>query len=124
MSFDFSKYLNSINYSKENVFDPDDEYVPFLVNRSMTYFTDTLMYAAEIGKHMEFSDDSTHYMYWLCSVSKRKRFSKWNKSQVSSDLSAISSIYNVSKEKAKEYESCLSQDEIAYIVKMYDSVNG
>ena len=122
MTFDFSKYLNSINYTKENVFDPNDEYVPFLINRSMTYFTDTLLLSNNIAKYSNFSDNSAHYMYWICSVSKRRRFSKWNKTQVSNIVPAIVSIYNVSKKKAIEYEKCLTDDQKVHIMKMYKSI--
>ena len=122
MTFDFSKYLNSINYTKENVFDPNDEYVPFLINRSMTYFTDTLLLSNNIAKYSNFSDNSAHYMYWICSASKRRRFSKWNKTQVSNIVPAIVSIYNVSKKKAIEYEKCLTDDQKVHIMKMYKSI--
>ena len=48
--FDF---VNSINYDKRDLFeDPQAEkdYVPFLVNRSLSYFPDTALYANEMNQ--------------------------------------------------------------------------
>ena len=34
-------YLNTINYSKKDIMTPEDEYNSFLINRSLSYFSDT-----------------------------------------------------------------------------------
>ena len=47
-------YLNSINYSKENIMhDNLDEkaYNSFMVNRGLSYFNDTVIYANEMNRY-------------------------------------------------------------------------
>jgi hypothetical protein len=46
------EYLTSINHTKENLFDMGDpmvekEYTPFVINRCLSYFPDTIMQANE-----------------------------------------------------------------------------
>ena len=46
-------FLKSINQTKKNVMDEDPltekEYPPFVVNRTLSYFLDTVMYESEIN---------------------------------------------------------------------------
>ena len=47
--FDF---VNSINYSKKNLMvdeQSEEEYIPFLTNRALSYFPDTILYAQEMN---------------------------------------------------------------------------
>ena len=46
-------YVNAINYSKKDIMvtrDDEKVYVPFMVNRSRSYFSDTLLLANEMNK--------------------------------------------------------------------------
>ena len=52
--YDLKDYLNSINYTKENLLDSEDEmwenkYPPFIVNRCLSGSQDTLMLVNEIN---------------------------------------------------------------------------
>ena len=54
--YDLKDYLNSINYTKENLLDSEDEmgegkYPPFIVNRCLSGSQDTLMLVNEINQH-------------------------------------------------------------------------
>ncbi|MBV32909.1 MAG: DNA polymerase, partial [Porticoccaceae bacterium] len=78
--FDF---LNSINYSKQNLIkEPQDEkeYVPFIVNRGLGYFQDTIMLANEMNVNCHI-DNKMQYDFLKNTVRKRKRFSKWLKAE-------------------------------------------
>jgi hypothetical protein len=51
-------YLNAINYTKEPLLDTEDEsvekgYTPFVVNRCLSYFIDTVLYANEMNRRPE-----------------------------------------------------------------------
>ena len=75
-------FLTAINLSKVNLLEEDSltekEYVPFLINRTMSYFPDTVLYANEINLrgHLE---NRLQNDYLLNSISKKKRFSRWLK---------------------------------------------
>ena len=87
--FDF---LNAINLTKANLMAEDDfvvkDYTPFMVNRGLSYFHDTVLLANEMNRYSELDND-IQFSFLLNSVTKRKRFSKWHKK----DLNAIG-IYN------------------------------
>ena len=51
-----SEVLNSVNYNKEDIFQdlPDvteKEYVPFVVNKCLSYFPDTIIQANNMNMH-------------------------------------------------------------------------
>jgi hypothetical protein len=112
-----SKVLESINYTKEDVLDPQGkDYVPFIVNKSLSYFMDTVAYANEMNKH-PFLDKRMQYDYLKGSIRKRKRFSGWVKKDKSDVIDAIIKYYDVSYRKATEYERLLTEDQKQEILK-------
>lgn len=112
-----SKVLESINYTKEDVLDPQGkDYVPFIVNKSLSYFMDTVAYANEMNKY-PFLDKRMQYDYLKGSIRKRKRFSGWVKKDKSDVIDAIIKYYDVSYRKALEYEKLLTEDQKQEILK-------
>lgn len=113
--FDF---INAINVSKESLFDDpqaEKDYVPFIVNRGLSYFPDTVLYANEMNR-MPHLSKQMQFEFLRHSITKRKRFSKWaKKSAASDDLAAIMEHYKYSAAKAMEVMSILSSDQIATI---------
>ena len=111
------KVLESINYTKEDVLDPQGkDYVPFIVNKSLSYFMDTVAYANEMNKY-PFLDKRMQYDYLKGSIRKRKRFSGWVKKDKSDVIDAIIKYYDVSYRKATEYERLLTEDQKQEILK-------
>ena len=80
-----SDYLKAINHTKEPLLDTDDEfiekgYVPFVVNRCLSYFPDTIFMVNQMNA-CPTVDKKMHFDYLLNSIRKRKRFSKWFKNE-------------------------------------------
>ena len=101
-------YLNAINTSKKNLMEnsANDElaeksYEPFLTNRGLSYFPDSIFYANEMNMNNMLSKKA-QFLYLLNSVRPRKRFSKWHKQEKSDDLLLISEMFGYSKPKARE----------------------
>ena len=111
--FDF---VNSITYSKIDIMNDinEKEYAPFLVNRSLSYHQDTLLYANEMNRRFDISH-KLQYHYLLNSIRKRKRFAKWAKPELADDLKIVMEYYLVSREKAEEYLNILSKREIGIL---------
>ena len=114
-------YINSINYSKKNLMRNSDNdelaesgYVPFLTNRSLSYFTDTLFYANEVNL-FHHTDHKLQYEYLLNSVRPKKRFAKWVKSMDSDDLEIVKLYYNYSTKKALQALAILTPTELENI---------
>jgi hypothetical protein len=110
----FFDYLNSINYSKKDIMVDDiaeDEYNPFMVNRGLSYFQDTILYANEMNKYHNL-DNRLQFDFLINIVRKRKRFSKWAKNTDPDTLSVVKEYYGYSNEKARQVLSLLSNEQI------------
>jgi len=108
------EYVNSINYSKKNIMDsPEKEkgYNPFMINRSLSYFNDTVILANEMNKYHHL-DGRLQYSFLINIVRKRKRFSKWNKPQKHNDIEVVKQYYGYSNEKAEQVLPLLSQPQL------------
>jgi len=122
-AFDF---VNAINYSKQDLMTgtENDElaeagYVPFLTNRSLSNFPDTIMYAQEMNVHNHL-DKKLQFHYLINSIRPKKRFSKWAKKQEDSDIEAVMNYYKYSEAKARAVLSLLSPEQLKQIKKRLD----
>ena len=113
--FDF---LNAINDSKKDIIEGDDKkesaYNAYVVNRSLSYFPDTVAIANEMNRY-HFLDKKLQFHFLLNIVRRRKRFSKWMKPETLDDVEAIKEYYGYSNEKAKSTLNLLSDDQIKEI---------
>ncbi|MDA7701708.1 DNA polymerase clamp loader subunit A [Gammaproteobacteria bacterium] len=112
------EFLNSINHSKKDVMVDDlteKSYNSFMVNRSLSYFPDTVGFANVMNQYHH-TDNKLQYHFLINIVRKRKRFSKWMKPEQVSDIEAIKQYYGYSNEKAKQVFSLLSPEQITIII--------
>ena len=116
--FDF---VNSINMNKkdlirgsENPSLAEKQYVPYMVNKSLSYFVDTIMYANEMNKSHHI-DGILQNDYYLNSIRSSKRFSKWAKREENSDVDCIQEYYKVGYLRALEISKVLSREQIDQI---------
>jgi|SRR5210317_549614 hypothetical protein len=110
-------YVNSINYSKKDIMNsPEDEkaYNPFMINRSLSYFSDTVVIANEMNRHHHL-DSRLQYQFLINIIRKRKRFSKWVKPELENDLESVKEYYGYSNEKARQVLPLLSPSQIQTI---------
>lgn len=107
-------YLNAINTNKQDIMVDDiteKAYNGFMVNRSLSYFQDTIFFANEMNKYHHL-DKKLQFHFLLNIIRKRKRFSKWNKPDLDNDLDVVKEYYGYSNEKARQALPLLSQGEI------------
>lgn len=120
--FDF---LNSINDTKKNLFleDPhcEKDYSPYMVNRGLSYFPDTIMFANEMNTHYDIPK-KWQYDFYLNGITKKKRFSKWAKKDKTQDIIKIIMIeYNYSERRALEIINILNTSQIDALVSKYST---
>jgi hypothetical protein len=111
------QFVNEITFGKKDVMvDPDMEkkYVPFMVNRSLSYFTDTVHMANEMNRYHHL-DKKLQFQFLLNIVRKKKRFSKWVKPTTDSNVDVIKEYYGYSNEKAIQILPLLSADQLNII---------
>jgi hypothetical protein len=114
-----SDYLNAINYSKKNLFDTEDEYVakeytPFVVNKCLSYFPDTIHAVNEVNirSHM---DKKMQFDFLSSIIRPRKRFSKWIKKEKYENIELIKNYYGYSNRRAEEVLPLLSDSQLSEI---------
>lgn len=115
-------YVNSVNYSKKDIMtSPEEEkiYNPFLINRSLSYFPDTVVLANEMNKYHHL-DNRLQYQFLINIIRKRKRFSKWVKPELENDLELVKEYYGYSNEKARQVLPLLSPSQLQ---KLKEKVN-
>jgi len=114
--FDF---LNAINYTKNDIIVDDiteKQYNPFMVNRGLSYFRDTVLFANEMNKNHHL-DNLLQFHFFINIVRKKKRFSKWAKPESSDDVEVVKQYYGYSNEKARQACKLLTPDQIIQLKK-------
>ncbi len=121
-------YLNAVNHTKVPLLDTDDEsiekgYVPFVMNRCLSYFPDTIFYVNEMNIRPDTSK-KMQFDFYLHSLRKRKRFSKWLKRENPDDLQAVMDYFQYSEAKAREALNVLPKETVSEIVDMMSKREG
>lgn len=103
--------------SKELPFDSIDEneYNSFLINRGMSYFIDTVMLSNLMNIHPSIPKSWQYDFYNNTIKPKKKRFSRWAKSETDDTLDLISSAYNINYKKASEIRKLLTENDIEFL---------
>lgn len=108
------EYVNAINTSKKDIMIDDlaeKAYVPYTINRSLSYFNDSILSANEMNKHHHI-DKKLQFHFLINIIRKRKRFSKWDKPELVSDVDVVKEYYGYSNEKARQVLPLLSSDQV------------
>lgn len=113
--FDF---INAITFTKENLFTDklaDKDYDSYMVNKGLSYFSDTVMYANEMNRLYDIPTDQ-QFNFLINTITKRKRFSKWVKKDADTkSIALVKEYYKYSNEKAKQALQVLTQEDLDII---------
>jgi len=115
----FKDIIPSIQQTKKVVITQENErdYVPFVVNRSISFHMDMVMPANQMNLQPS-TDGLLQYHYLLNTVRAYKRpFQKWQKREIIENLEAVKEYFGYSNEKAKEALTILSNAQIEEIKK-------
>tara|TARA_B100000424_G_scaffold254530_1_gene232662 strand:+ start:2491 stop:2886 length:396 start_codon:yes stop_codon:yes gene_type:complete len=121
--FDF---INDINFGKKNLLKDDDkgilekEYNSFIINRGLSYFSDTVLYANEMNLRHEL-DKKMQNDYLLHSIRPKKRFSKWAKGKKEERIDLIKQYFNYSNQKAREVLDIITDEEYNQIKQAFET---
>ena len=116
--YELKEYLKAINTSKERLMDSEDEqwekkYPPFIVNKCLSPFPDTIQLVNEIDKKLQFD-------FLLNTLRTRNRYTPWLKAKKEKDLECVKEYYGYGNEKAKSALNILNNEQIKTIK---DSLN-
>lgn len=114
-------YVNEINVSKKDIMTGTDNdvlaekgYDPFLTNRSLSNFPDTVWLANEMNTRHDI-DKKLQFHFLLNTVRPKKRFAKWAKKEKTGDVEVIKLYYGYNDVKARQALSVLTDDQIKTI---------
>jgi hypothetical protein len=117
--YELKEYLNAINHNKEPLMDTEDEawekkYLPFVVNRCISPFLDTIMLVNEMNR-LHHLDKKLQFDFLLNSIRTRKRFAPWLKANKIDDLEYVKEFYGYSNAKAKSALTILTNEQVKQI---------
>ena len=107
-------YVTSISHTKKDIMENEKTYNSFMVNRSLSYFPDTVTLANEMNRYHHL-DNRLQYQFLINIVRKRKRFSKWVKPELENDIESVKEYYGYSNEKARQIMPLLSPSQLQTI---------
>jgi hypothetical protein len=114
-------YVTSVSYNKKNLMrgSENDElaesgYQPYLTNKALSYFPDSLFYSNEMNMNHH-ADNILQYEYLINTLRPKRRFAKWVKAEDNDDLEAIKLFFGYSNKKAEQTLSILSSEQIKII---------
>ena len=117
--YELKEYLNAINYTKEPLMNTEDEqwekkYPPFIVNKCVAPFPDTVMLLNEINQ-LHHLDNKLQFHFLINSLRPRKRYTPWLKATKLENLEYVKEFYGYNNEKAKAALDILNDEQISAI---------
>ena len=110
-------YIKAINSHKDIMKDDaltEKEYTPFLVNRGLSFFQDTILQVNEMNR-CHFLDKKLQFDNLLNNIRPRNRWSKWLKPDKIENLEIVKTYFGFGNEKAKDALEVLSDTQIEKI---------
>lgn len=117
-------YLISFN-KKEYIFDNEDDYIPYLVNRWLSLHRDILFQVNEINMNSHLPKQM-QYDYFFYGITKRNRYVpfKWSKRQNDDLTLYVMRKYKYSAEKAKLALRALTDEQISVLQREQEQHKG
>ena len=117
----FKEIIPSILQTKKYVLDEEKDYKGFLVNRSLSYHMDCILYANQMNMNPSIPA-KLQYQYLLNTIRpmKNRKFQPWQKQAVVKEMDCVKEYFGYSDVKAKEALRILSAEQIAFIKEKLD----
>ena len=114
MTMELKDWLNSINFTKEDLSENISSYPPYIINRCLSGHLDCVLFVNEMNMHSSLDKDM-QYSFYINTLRKRKRFSPWLRKDKIEDLDVVKEYYGYSNEKAQQALKILSREQLDYI---------
>jgi hypothetical protein len=119
-------YVNDVSSTKVNMFKNHEDagagYNPWLVNRSLSYSVDSVLFAQEMNEHAHLPAEMQHRFY-LESLPARRRFARFEKSNLGAEVEALGKWYGINKRKAVAVHRAIGSSAVADIMRYIETVN-
>lgn len=95
--------------------DINKEYNPWIINQAMSYYMDTILFAAEMNKYPSLSKQMQYDFYFNAIKKRSRQYSPWLKKEKHEDLELAKRYFNVSIKKAKDIINILTEEQLDMI---------
>ena len=115
----FKEIVPSILQTKKNPFKDEldyKDYVPFVVNRALSFHQDCVLYANELNLNPGMDKDMQYLFYLNTIRSMKRKFQPWQKTSTDKNIESVKTYFGYSNEKAKEALRILTEEQIAEII--------
>ena len=114
--FDYSNNISQTTTSIWSDETSDGEYSKFMVNRALSQFYDTVMFAQEMNTRSDIPN-KWHYEFLRLAIQpKKRRFAKWYKPEQTDLIKEVSAQYNINMRAAESYLSLLNNTDVDLII--------
>jgi hypothetical protein len=109
--------IKSVSFTKERIIDSENEseYKPFIVNRGLSYFPDSIMYAQDMNVNAHL-DPKLQYDYLFHGLRKRNRWSKWLKKLDDPNVKVVAEYLGLSHEKTRDAMKVMGPEKVKEIL--------
>ena len=118
MTYELKDWLNSINFTKENLMEEDKtskkDYAPYIINKCLSGHIECILFANEMNMNHSLDKDM-QYSFYLNTLRKRKRFSPWIRKDKVQDLEYVKRYYGYSNDKAIQALKILNKTQLNFI---------
>lgn len=113
----FKEIIPSIMLTKEHVLENQSDYVPFIVNKALSFHFDCLFYANQANLNAQL-DKPLQYLLLLNTIRAKKRsFVPWAKKPVASEaFAAVKRFFEYSDQKTQEVFDTLTEEQVNLII--------
>jgi len=107
--------------TKKYLLEEESDYVPFVVNKALSYQQDCLFYAAEMNRLPELPKKTQYDFYFNSIKAKRRPFVPWAKPVKMDDVELLKKYFGYNQSKALDALNIISADQLAMIRKELDT---
>ena len=97
----------------------EKDYIPFLVNKNLSYHPDCALVANEMNIR-NFISNKNQYRFMNLIIRRRKRLVVWEKPTKNKNVEIVAKYYKISHEVAEEYAKVLSDDQVMELEERMD----
>lgn len=115
--FDF---INNISTSSTSIWEDgvsDKEYTPFMINRGLSQYRDTVLFAQFMNQNGQFVSPKMQYDFYRLGIQhKKKRFAKWHKPDKLEEIEMLSRHFGINIRILENYVSLMSETDYATLI--------
>ncbi len=113
----FKDIMPSLQLTKKYILEDEKDYVPFLVNKLLSYHDDSIFYAAEMNAMYHLTHRMQYDFYFHSLRAKKRLWAAWIKPKKLEDLAAVKLYFGYSDVKAQTALKILTEEQLELIRK-------